>query len=105
MLIDEESNKYRIIESIEYLKTSPNRAIIMGVIEGLKTLKYPCDVKIYSKIPIGVKRKMYKKNKGPNGDLLEELRIIIEHSHHHIDFIVDIPQVETYVSKYILLRS
>ena len=59
----------------EVIDTTANRCIIIGIIDALKILKEPCEIKIVTSTLLGIK-KWEKNRKGVNADLLTELHLI-----------------------------
>ena len=79
----------------EGVNTTANRMIITGIIEGVKTLKESCKVKILTHTHFGYCKilKAIKNNREVRGsinkDLLEELRQTIEEGRHEIEVTIE----------------
>ncbi|WCK57358.1 RNase H1/viroplasmin domain-containing protein (plasmid) [Aneurinibacillus sp. Ricciae_BoGa-3] len=80
-------------ESYMMPNTSPNRAIIIGLMDALSLIKPSCHIKVYTKISIGFK-KMIKGSGGPNQDVLNELKEYLLSNVHVVQEFVDIQKVE-----------
>ncbi len=62
--------------------TTANRCIIHGMIDALATLKTPSRVTLTSSTKIGTANK----NRGPNADLIAELRGLLTQGDHHAEY-------------------
>lgn len=64
--------------------TTSNRMIITGLIEALKLINVPYNIRLYTHAKIGLK-KAYKKNTGPNIDLLKKAIKLLEEGEHDLE--------------------
>lgn len=99
ILIHENSGRYIKKESDLTLETTPNKAIIRGLVDGIKLLNQPCHIKCYSKISLGFK-KMINESPSPNANELKELKELLLEKEHVIEEIVDIDIVVDFLEKY-----
>ena len=77
----------------DFDKTTANRMIIQGLIDGIKMLKEPCKIDAYMKTPIGlVKLKKYDDNspKARKRDLLHKLVDSIIQAGHQVEYHIDV---------------
>lgn len=84
LTVIEGNKKY---QSGEGFNTSCNRMIIQGLIEAVKNLEKPSNIKIVTHALIGAKSA--KKGKGVNKDLLQELFNLIDKGEHRASLISD----------------
>ena len=93
MIKENRSGRYVVFIKGEYKEkilyataehTTSNSMIIIGLIEALKLVTVPYDIKFYTHASIGFK-KAYGKNKGPNADLLTELKKLLEQGGHDLE--------------------
>jgi len=68
LIIDVKTDKGKHMECFFPEDTTPNRLMILGALTAIQSLKYPCDVTLYTTAPIGL-----QKAKGPNGEMLRSL--------------------------------
>lgn len=99
ILIDEKTGRHKRVKSDMMPHTTPNKAIIMGLMDGVAKLKFPCHVKVYVKTHVGF-RKMIRGNKSPNADLLYELRELLLEKGHVIQEIFNVDKVVELFDKY-----
>lgn len=79
----------------EALNTTSYRMIIQGLIETVKDLEEPSNIKIVTYIPIGVK--LARKGKGVNKNLLQQLFELIDLGGHQATFTIENGQTGTSV--------
>ncbi len=89
-ILEYRGNK-KLIEGEED-NTTPNRMLIMAVIDGIKILKEPCKIKIYSHTFVGFGKMKTKKGKdiegvrkSVNSDLLLILKEVITQGGHIVE--------------------
>ncbi|MGM0879254.1 MAG: viroplasmin family protein [Bacillota bacterium] len=101
ILIDEKTNKsIKVNPSPQFLDTSSNRAIIIGIIKEVSKLKTPCHIKIHSKTNFGYQI-MVKGKKSPNSDKLDELKEhLLSNGHVIEEFIEDEEIMKQYFYTY-----
>jgi len=83
--------RYKSIKKVfrgAVLKTTSNRMIITGLIEGIGALKESCNIRAYIQCNIGVGKVLKGKISGINRDILKALDEVIKKGNHEIEFIV-----------------
>lgn len=78
----EYNNKFKLLTGKE-IETTSNRMLIKAALEGIKCLKEPCKINLYTPTNIGFKTK-----KSPNQGLIDELKMQIEAGGHIVTEII-----------------
>lgn len=90
-----------VIEDVETfqsgagLNTTVNRIILQGLIETIKALEAPSNIKIITYTLLGVKKA--EKGKGVNKDLLQQLFDLVDAGGHQVSFHTDPDKMKTLV--------
>lgn len=81
VVVLEYKNKCKVFKGAE-LHTTSNRMLLQALIEGIKALKEPCKINVFTPAYLGFS----KTNKSPNYDLLEEVNQLCFKGGHILEF-------------------